>query len=185
MRTAVFFIILISIPLALIAEPITSAEELYMKPSFIPAEEAYTHIAGGFFSVFESRVGRAESEDGGDPGSCCIQLKKLNYQSKFVYLPEGDIILKNESGSETVFKMEKLDYVEADGGLPYYRISCSGGRAYLICYATVSTSPVLYGTFLVVSETGAESRYNIRISGRNENRADNHLHKVIAAVTEL
>ena len=32
--------------------------ELLLAPSFVPEEEIYTHIAGGYFSVFDSKTGR-------------------------------------------------------------------------------------------------------------------------------
>jgi hypothetical protein len=187
----------------------TTREQWYLSPSFLPEQEPYVHIAGGFFSVFGGRVGslfpcredllserqnsyQAYCRKNECCGSLCIKLKKLKYSSRFVYLPEGEIILNIENSQKVSFTMQKLDYVSSydDDGFLYYRIYCrSSGNyetnAYLVCFATESTSPVLFGFFIILSDTGIEKKFAVRIGGRNENQAENHLQKVIVAVTEL
>ena len=181
-------------------------ENLYRSSSYIPEEEAYTHIAGGFFSVFEGRIGKIYA--GGDitgtacidkklsedalRGSSSIKLNKLRYESRFKYLPEGEIVLNRNDGAEYSFSMKSLDYVDCKD-IPFYRLTLSPGincpadiqNAYLICYATVSSRPYLYGILSVTTKTQRPDNYYLRISGRDENQADVHLYKKIAAVTEL
>jgi len=192
------------------ADSETIFEQWCFSQSFVPEEEVYVHIAGGFFSVFEGRVGSiyqgkkdllSEWQDYSSYcserrhcGSICMKLKKLRYSSRFVYLPEGEIVLQGEDAQKVSFTMQKLDYVlSGDDDSVYYRIHCLPSvdcepglnSAYLICFATENPTPVLFGFFCLLSDTGIEKSFAVRIGGRNENRADNHLQKVIVRATEL
>jgi hypothetical protein len=163
---------------------------LLTAPSCVPPEEAYVHIGGGFFSVFESRVGKF----GGSEGSVILRLRKLYHSSRFCYRPEGEMILRSSRGGTFCFSMERLDYVEPKNQETlFYRLRLfpkEGCRsevlmACLICSATVEASPKLTGTLYIVMINGSVEVVEIRITGRSENQADKHLHKVIAALTVL
>lgn len=158
-------------------------DALINQASFIPGEEAYVHIAGGFFSVFESRVGRTYATDQ-CIGSICMKLNKLKYSSQFVYHPEGKIVLKTGVQDKVSFDMSKLDYIQygIDNSL-CYRLACKD--AVLICAATGKHSPILEGQLFLISDNTIKESCTIRIAGRGENEADNHLHKVIARISEF
>jgi len=163
---------------------------LLTAPSYIPPEEAYTHIGGGFFSVFDSRMGTFNK----GAGAVIMQLKKLYHSSLFVYRPKGDLVLRFSNGDSWCFSMEKLDYVASeDNGIPLYRIrlfpqeGCHSDvlMACFIGSATAESSPKLEGELYILRTNSPWEVMDIRIAGRNELRADNHLYKVVAAVTEL
>ncbi|MBI9106404.1 MAG: hypothetical protein JEZ04_06615 [Spirochaetales bacterium] len=90
--------------------------------------------------------------------------------------------------------MERLDYVKLnDQGTPLYRMRLFPGgdcesdilMAYLICSATAESSPTLMGKLYIMWANTPVEVLEVRIPGRNESQADNHLYKVIAVLTEL
>jgi hypothetical protein len=181
--------------------------------SYVPEEEAYIHIAGGFFSVFEGKGGIIINSENqinmGLPkaqetftytesncGYIKMKLHRLEYTSRFVYRPEGNLIIQIPGQESMCFSMEKLDYVDVTGSLePCYRLSgslldCEGTennliKAQLICFAVGGSNPVLCGGLYLTDTSGKVVCYPIRISGRRGNEADNHLHKVIAKVSHF
>ena len=192
---------------------INNYDILLNSPSYVPEEEAYIHIAGGFFSVFEGKGGviicSEKQINQGLPkawetitytesncGYIKMKLHRLEYTSRFVYKPEGNLIIQIPGQESKCFSMEKLDYVDVTGSLePCYRLSgslldCDGTennliKAQLICFAVGETSPVLYGGLYLTDSSDKVVCYPIRIYGRGGNEADNHLHKVIARVSQF
>ncbi len=183
-------------------------EKLCQSYSFIPEEEAYTHIAGGFFSVFEGRVGKIFKEsktlsgeslfnqvdNSQNIGCVCMSLKKMGYNSRFNYKLEGKLTVSFSDGNKQSFSMSEIDYIDsAHKDLPFYRISfmpAAGSNheiseAYFISCASVSSKPSLYGLLVIIREDHWPVNYYVRISGRNELDADVHLHKVIQAVSDF
>ena len=178
--------------------------------SYVPEEEAYIHIAGGFFSVFEGIGGIVfnskkqfnlclpKSEDSpshikSNCGYIKMKLDRLEYTSRFVYKPMGNLVIQIPGKEPKCFTMEKLDYVYVPGHIePCYRLSGSLSdcakpeiiiKSQLICFAEGGINPVLYGGLYITDSSEKVLCYPIRIRGRRENEADNHLHKVIARVS--
>lgn len=189
---------------------IENYEVLLNSESYVSCEEAYIHIAGGFFSVFEGRCGIIinsgnyngnglpkdyETKYIGDSNTGYIKMKlnKLEYISRFVYKLNGKLIIKIPGYEANSFTMEKLDYVKVpDHSEPCYRLSGSLSdtnakvkKVQLICFAEGESNPVLYGGLYITDPTDKVTCYPIRISGRRDNEADNHLHKVIARVSHF
>lgn len=187
-------------------------EALLNSDSYVPEKEAYIHIAGGFYSVFEGKGGMIfETENkssnsfpgkedtiqdkNSDYGYIKMKLERLEYTSRFIYRPKGDLIIQTPGQEAKCFSMEKLDYISVPGySEPCYRLSgslsdCNESQkiieAHLICYAEGGTNPVLYGNIYLTDYTGLIVCYPIKIGGRRENAADNHLHKVIARVSHF
>jgi len=183
---------------------------LLYSDSYVPDEEAYIHIAGGFFSVFEGRGGivigsdyynnnslpmdyETETFKESNCGYIKMKLQKLEYTSRFVYRPKGNLIIRIPEDDATSFSMEKLDYVKVPGhSEPCYRLSGSlldntgkVNKAQLICFAVGGSNPVLCGGLYITDSKDKITCYPIRISGRRDNEADNHLHKVIARVSHF
>ena len=177
--------------------------ELLLAPSFVPEEEIYTHIAGGYFSFFDSKTGQIrKSSMIGLPsleenlnlspkadGSVKIVLANLGYESRFVYLPEGDLIFSNGSGDIEIFNLKKLDYVQMPGSdIPAYRLSAvnpeNNRKASLIAAAVGTDVPKLIGCLYIEEGVDLES-FDIRIRGRNTNEAENHLCKKMEFVSNF
>jgi len=185
---------------------------LLYSDSYVPDEEAYIHIAGGFFSVFEGKGGivfnsqkqfnlclpRAEDAPSNIKSNCGyikMKLDRLEYTSRFVYKPIGNLVIQIPGKEPKCFTMEKLDYVYVPGHIePCYRLSgllsdCDKPeiiiKSQLICFAEGGRNPVLYGGLYITDSSEKVLCYPIRISGRRENAADNHLHKVIARVSHF
>ena len=117
---------------------INDVRELISAPSFIPEEELYTHIAGGYFSSYDMKNGQFQKSDKVNlpnfehaeqvnvkgKNSIKIILSNLYYDSRFVYLPEGELILSKGTKDEEIFSLNKLDYVQIAGSdIPAYRLS--------------------------------------------------------------
>jgi len=189
---------------------IANYDTLLYSDSYVPDEEAYIHIAGGFFSVFEGKGGiiigsdyyngnslpkdyETETFKESNCGYIKMKLQKLEYTSRFVYRPKGNLIIRIPGYEANNFAMEKLDYVNAPGySDPCYRLSGSLlnnmgklSKAQLICFAVGGSNPVLCGGLYITDSKNEVTCYPIRISGRRDNEADNHLHKVIARVSHF
>lgn len=178
--------------------------ELLSAPSFVPEEELYIHIAGGYFSFFESKTGqiskssmiglpssKREDLDGTAKvsGSLKIVLSKLMYESRFVYLPKGKLIISKGSKDIEIFNLKKLDYVRIPGSdIPVYRLSAvnpeNNRKASLIATAYGTDVPRLIGNLYIEDNNNLES-FDIRIYGRNENEAEGHLWKKIEIVSQF
>lgn len=180
-----------------------AVRELLEAPSFVPEQEdCFIHIAGGFFSRFNRRYGEVKrcrellppcfGGCSGRQGGIRISLAALKYSSPLVYLPKGSIELHTEEGLTLRLEMKVLDYVRVRGQeLPCYRLSAiyeldGSCRAVLVCAAIGVEMPVLTGTLYLVSATGdCLGSYNIQIVGRNSVEAENHLLKVVEAVSHF
>ena len=178
--------------------------ELLLAPSFVPEEEIYTHIAGGYFSIFDSKTGRIRksrmkdlpplkqenlNSAVKDSGSLKIVLSKLGYESRFVYLLEGKLILSTGSKDDEIFNLKKLDYVQIPGSVvPSYRLSAvnpeNNRKASLITTTLGTDVPVMIGKLYIEDNTGIES-FDIRICGRNANEAESHLCKKMEFVSDF
>jgi len=178
--------------------------ELLSAPSFVPVEELYIHIAGGYFSFFESKTGqirkssmiglpssKRENLDGTAKvsGSLKIVLSKLGYESRFVYLPEGELILSKGSKDAEIFNLKKLDYVQIPGSdIPVYRLSAvnpeNNRKVSLIATAYGTDIPKLIGNLYIEDNDDLES-FDIRICGRNAYEAESHLWKKIEIVSQF
>ncbi len=178
--------------------------ELILAPSFVPEEEIYTHIAGGYFSVFDAKTGRIRKsstiglpplkqgdQDSAvkDSGSLKIVLSNLEYKSRFVYLPEGKLILSKGSEDAEIYNLKKLDYVQIPGSVvPAYRLSAvnpeNNRKASLITTTHGTDVPVMIGKLYIEDNTGIDS-FDIRICGRNANEAESHLCKKMEFVSDF
>jgi hypothetical protein len=178
--------------------------KLLSAPSFVPEEELYIHIAGGYFSYFESKTGRTSKPNivslpnskqefsnttAKDSGSIKIVLSKLGYESRFVYLPKGKLIFSNGSKDNEIFILNKLDYVQIPGSdTPVYRLSAvnpeNNRKASLITTPIGTDVPRLIGNLYIEDNNNLES-FDIRIYGRNENEAERHLWKKIEIVSQF
>ena len=185
-------------------DSLVQVQELISAPSFVPEEELYTHIAGGYFSSYDMKTGECiDSErlelpalnlvviekNTGDKGSVKIILTELNYSSRFVYLPKGELILVNGSGEKEIFSLEKLDYVQVEGSeIPAYRLSAenlqNNKNATLISTSIGTEIPQLVGTLYVEINKKVVS-YEVRICGRNNFDQENHLCKKIESVSNF
>jgi len=182
---------------------LSQIQELVSAPSYVPEEELYTHIAGGYFSSYDMKTGQFRNSeimelpelksvdfswyDKAD-GSIKIILTGLKYESRFVYLPEGELILTDGSGNEKIFSLKKLDYVQIeDSDIPVYRLSARDQKdnmATLISTSVGIEIPSLVGTLYVENEEDIES-YLVRICGRNNFDQENHLCKKIENVSHF
>ncbi|MCK4542287.1 MAG: hypothetical protein KAU17_08645 [Spirochaetales bacterium] len=178
--------------------------ELLLAPSFVPEEEIYTHIAGGYFSFFDSKTGRIRKSSmiGLPPlkrenldstvkasGSLKIVLSNLEYESRFVYLLKGELILSKGSKDAEIFNLKKLDYVQIPGSdIPAYRLSAvnpeNNRKASLIATAHGTDVPKLIGSLYIEDNNDLES-FDIRIYGRNTNEAESHLCKKMEFVSDF
>lgn len=178
--------------------------EFLSAPSFVPEKEIYTHIAGGYFSFFDSKTGRIRKSSMIDftplkqenldsiakvPGSLKIVLSKLGYESRFVYLPEGKLILSRGLKDDEIFNLKKLDYVQIPGSIiPAYRLSAvnpeNNRKASLITTAHGTDVPVMMGNLYIEDKTDIES-FDIRIYGRNANDAESYLCKKMEIVSDF
>lgn len=150
-------------------------------PSYVPAEERHTHIAGGFFSYFDSKTGYLSDFAGRAAGSVRFVLEDLGYESRFVYLPQGDISITDRRGRVRIFAMERLEYVRLpDSDLPAYRLS--GDGVALIMTDTQGDVPSLKGELFVKRALGNE-RYLVSIHGRSLIEAESHLCKKMEDVS--
>ena len=208
-QLCVFIIFMISGEItAAVADEGMDLVSIMEAPSYVPKEEAYIHIAGGFFSVFDGQKGKVFSAaytadelavkrqnelnmDRQTCGSVKMKLSRLEYCSRFVYRPEGALSVEI-AGETQNFAMVKLDYVAfSDSKEPFYRLSGTSGSAEagrnseagLICYVENSSRPILYGILCIRYESGAVSCYPVRICGRGENEAEKHLSKVITSLS--
>jgi hypothetical protein len=158
-----------------------SVPEVLEAPSYVPAEERFIHIAGGFFSYFDQRPGTLADEAGQPAGSVSFELDKLCHESRFVYLPTGDITIRDKHGDARCFAMERLDYVQLpDSDLPAYRLAGEG--ATLVVTDSGREAPCLTGD-LYVNVSGGYERYTVLIHGRSENDAERHLWQKIERAT--
>jgi hypothetical protein len=182
---------------------LSQIQELVSAPSYVPEEELYTHIAGGYFSSYDMKTGQLRnsetlelpvlksddfSRDDKTDGSIKIVLTGLKYDSRFVYLPEGELILTDGSGNKKIFSLQKLDYIQIeDSDIPAYRLSAidqKDNEATLISTSVGTEIPSLVGTLYVESKEGFES-YSVRICGRNNFDQENHLCKKIENVSHF
>jgi len=160
---------------------VPSVPEVLDAPAYLPAEERYIHIAGGFFSYFDRKPGALADQAGQPAGSVCFGLDELYHESRFVYLPKGDIAIRDERGRVRCFAMERLDYVRLpDSDVPAYRLAGEG--ATLVVTDSGREAPCLIGD-LYVKESGGYERYTVSIHGRGENDAERHLWRKIERVT--
>jgi hypothetical protein len=178
--------------------------ELLLAPSFVPEEETYTHIAGGYFSFFDSKTGRIRKSSmiclsslkrenmdstAKASGSLKIVLSNLGYESRFVYLLEGELILSKGSKDAEIFNLKKLDYMQIPGSdIPAYRLSAvnpeNNRKASLIATTHGTDVPKLIGSLYIEDNAGIES-FDIRIYGRNAYEAESHLCKKIEFVFQF
>jgi hypothetical protein len=155
--------------------------EVLEAPSYLPAEERFVHIAGGFFSYFDRRPGSLIDGGGRTAGIVSLELDALRHESRFVYLPEGSITLRDERGNLRCFTMERLDYVRLPGSdAAAYRLSADG--AVLVATDSGREAPCLHGELYVQSGSGYEC-YSLSVRGRSENDAERHLWRKIERVT--
>lgn len=161
--------------------PVSGVPEVLEALSYLPAEERFIHIAGGFFSYFDCKPGSLVDTTGRIAGIIRFELDELRHESRFVYLPEGSIYLRDERGNLRCFAMERLDYVRLPGSnVAAYRLA--GDGATLIATDFGREAPCLVGELYVQAGDGYEC-YTISIQGRRENEAERHLWRRIERVT--
>ena len=163
--------------------PVSGIPEVLEAPSYLPAEERFVHIAGGFFSYFDRKPGSLVDTTGRTAGTVCFELDGLRHESRFVYLPEGSITLRDDRGDLRCFTMERLDYVRLPGSnVPAYRLAGEG--ATIVATNSGREAPSLVGELYVQAGDGYEC-YTISIRGRSESEAERHLWRKIERVSKL
>jgi hypothetical protein len=164
--------------------PITTvrdAPEVLGAPSYLPAEERFVHIAGGFFSYFDRKPGSLVNTTGRIAGTLCIELDGLRRKSRFVYLAAGFITLRDKRGDPQRFTMKCLDYVRLPGSsVAAYRLTGEGVT--LVATDSGREAPSLAGELYVQTSDGYEC-YTVSIRGRSENEAERHLWERIERIT--
>lgn len=170
---------------------INEVRELISAPSFVPDEELYTHIAGGYFSSFDMKTGQFWNSESvkKEKRSIRIELSYLYYDSRFVYLPEGELILSKGSQNDEIYSLKKLDYIQIEGSnIPSYRLKAVNLKnnkvATLISTSIGTEIPIMIGTLYVENNKKIES-YEVRICGRNNFDQENHLCKKIETVSHF
>lgn len=185
--STVFFMLSGSVPTCPFSSP---WESLALSESYVPQNEKFIHIGGGFFAHFNSQNGIIANQENGCSGAIRFRLKSLGWESRFVYLPEGDFSINLHSGEDIELYMVRLDYVEIPGsGRPLYRLTAVSGeiRAVLISdspASNISNSPHLEG-ILILIRGGDYSVSKVRITGRNEYDAERHLNRVVDAASDF
>lgn len=162
---------------------VVGVPEVLDAPSYIPAEERYVHIAGGFFSYFDRKFGTVTDGNDRCRGTVCIEIDGLQQDSRFGYQTEGFIIFRDDRGNLRSFALERLDYVRLPGSdVPAYRLAGQGGI--LVAMDCGRAPPSLVGELYVREGSGYEC-FTISIRGRSENEAECHLWRMIERVTTL
>ena len=155
--------------------------ELLTAPSYLPADELFIHIAGGFFSCFEGRRGFLSDRAGNPCGTLSFRINELRQESHYVYVVEGTMTVQDEAGLVQCYAMHRLDYVRLpDSDHPAYRLG--GDGATLVVIALVSAAPCLIGQ-LFVSNTRGYEFFAISMRGRDESEAERHLWQRIRRLT--
>lgn len=159
----------------------SSVPELLGAPSYVPAEERFIHIAGGFFSHFDGKTGSLTDPAENPAGSVCIELDELCHESRFVYLTTGTIVVRDGRGHTRRFALKRLDYVRLPGSdLPAYRLTGEG--ATLVVTDSDHEAPCLSGDLYVQENAGYE-HYTVSIQGRSVTEAEIHLWRKVERVT--
>jgi len=160
---------------------VSGVPEVLKAPSFLPANERFVHIGGGFFSYFDQKPGSLVYYNARSAGTMSFELNALRHESRFVYLPEGTITLRDDRGNLRCFALERLDYVRLPGSeVPAYRLT--GEDITLVATDSGHAAPSLAGELYVRSGHTYEC-FTISIRGRNEKEAERHLWRKIERVT--
>jgi hypothetical protein len=166
-----------------------SWESLSQSSSFVPENEKFIHIGGGYFAHFNAQTGIVSGQRKSSTGSIQFQLKSLGWESRFVYLPGGEFRVLLPSGRLLDLTLDKLDYVkDPRSGHTLYRLTASNNNTQAVLIAdspekNYSGHLHLEGILMLIEDQ--VSVWNFRITGRNEFDAERHLNRVVDAASDF
>ncbi len=166
-------------------------ESLALSASYVPENEKFIHIGGGYFAHFNGQTGIVGEPGNDSSGSIRFHLESLGWESRFVYLPGGELSISLSSGEVLELTMEKLDYVEIPrSGRPLYRLTAVNEdiRAVFIADSPENDSsgtPHLEGILILKGGGAKYSVSKVSITGRNEYDAERHLNRVVDAASDF